>query len=146
MNKIFLLILGSLLFGMKPNYWSYYDTIYLKKDYTAKYNMRYKEVDHTLKFRFTLFINNGIVMHYNYEKFPYQNILYTDSLRSSFKKNIVDFKTPKNPYFLVVFKDYSDKIATFDFLIFNPDLDVRVELNNTNLRNKQYVQNLRDNE
>jgi hypothetical protein len=145
MNKILLLLWGSLLCAMNPNYWSFYDTIYLKKDYFAIYHIKYQEIYHKLKFRFTLHKNEGIVMHYNYDKFPYQNILYKGSL-NSFTKRVVHFDSPNNPYFLVVFKDYSDKIATFEFFVFNPDLDVYIELNNTNLRNKKYVQNLPDNE
>jgi len=145
MSKIFLLLWGSFIWAMSPTYWWYDDTIYLKKDYFATYKIRYKGIFHTLKFRFTLYKNDGIVMLYNYDNFPYQNILYKGEL-NSFKKRIVDFDSPNNPYFLVVFKDYNAKIATFEFLIFNPKKDTYIKLKNPKLRNKKYVQNLPDNE
>lgn len=145
MNKIILLLWGSFLYAMTPTYWWYHDIIYLKKDYFATYKMKYQGVEHKLKFRFTLYKNQGIVMLYNYDKFPYQNILYKGE-QDSFKHNIVDFYSPINPYFLVVFKNYSKKIAKFEFLIFNPKQNIHVELNSTKLRNKKYVQSLPDNE
>jgi len=143
MSKLFLFI-PFLLFAMKSNYWRIDDTIYLKKDYPAIYKIYYNNQTYTLKFRWTLYKNDGIVMFYDYENHPYQNILYTTTQTNGFKKfisSIVD--SPKAPYFLIYFRNFSGNIAKFEFLIYNPKKNIRININEPRYRNKKWVSKLK---
>ncbi len=118
-----LLLLASLLFGADENAitWNFKDEVELRKDQTAAYQIAIDDKMYTLQFRWTLFVNEGLVMLYKLDKFPFQNILYKDYKLNSFKielKNRAENAYYK-PYAIVVFKDFDakKKLATFSVFI-----------------------------
>jgi hypothetical protein len=142
MSKIFL-FLPLLLFSFDPlKYWWIDDIIYLKKDYPVIYKIYYNGGVYTLKFRWTLYKNDGLVMLYNYEKFPYQNILYKNYQLNGFKKFITKNNLPTDPYFMIYFRDFTQGIAKFEFLIYNPKQNIRIDINEPRYRDKKWVSNL----
>jgi len=144
MSRIFFsLLFPILLFSMDPlNYWWIDDTIYLKKDMTAIYKIYYKDKVYKLQFRWTLYKNSGLVMLYNYKGFPYQNILYKEFQLNGFKKFIADNDSPQAPYFLLYFKNFSETIAEFEFLIYNPKMNIKIKLNEPRYRDREWVKRI----
>jgi hypothetical protein len=145
MNKIllFFLVITKLLSFDPLKYWWIDDTIYLKKDYLVIYYIDYENKRYTLKFRWTLFKNDGIVMLYNYEGFPFQNILYKDYQLNGFKKHIRYKNLPNDPYFMIYFENYDNGIAKFRFLIYNPKQNIRIKINEPRYRKKKWVKSLK---
>jgi len=111
--------------------WNFKDEVELKKDQTASYQINIDDKLYTLNFRWTLFVNEGLVMLYKLEKFPYQNILYKEYKLNSFKivlKNRAENAFYK-PYALVIFNDFDKKkkTATFSVLIKDDKRPVQAE-------------------
>jgi hypothetical protein len=103
--------------------WNYKDEVELKKDQLARYQINIDNKLYTLDFRWTLFVNKGLVMLYKLEKFPYQNILYEDHKLNSFKiilKNRAD-NAYLRPYALVLFKSFDKKTKKALFSVFMKD-------------------------
>lgn len=101
--------------------WNAYDTVSLKRNQIAKYHLVIDGVSKFLTFRWTLYVNSGLVMLYNYEKFNFQNILYLDYKLSTYRINLKNraenaFDTP---YALIAFVEYDDKKneAIFEFFL-----------------------------
>lgn len=135
MNKAVtaIILFCSLLFGAEQGAlsWNFKDEVELKKDQTARYQIAIDNKLYTLDFRWTLFINDGLVMLYKLEKFPYQNILYKDHKLNSFKivlKNRAENALYK-PYALIVFKDFDAKTkkATLSLFIKDDKRSVQAE-------------------
>ena len=142
MSKIFLFF-PLFIFAISPTYWWIDDTIFLQKDYPVIYKIKYQNKIYTLKFRWTLYKNDGIVMLYNYENHPYQNILYKNMQLNGFKKFISFRDTPKAPYFMIYFRDFKDNIAKFEFLVYNPEQNIESNINEPRYRNKEWVKKLK---
>jgi len=139
----FLLFFPLLLFSMDPlKYWWIDDTIYLQKDYPVIYKIYYNGKTYKLKFRWTLYKNNGLVMIYNYNNFPYQNVLYKTHQLNGFKKFISINDSVKSPYFMIYFRDFKENIAKFEFLIYNPKKNIRIDINEPRYRDRKWVKNL----
>ncbi len=120
-----IMLFCSLLFGADEEAlsWNFKDEVELKKDQTARYQIAIDNKLYTLDFRWTLFINDGLVMLYKLEKFPYQNILYKDHKLNSFKivlKNRAENALYK-PYALIVFKDFDAKTKKAKLSVFIKD-------------------------
>jgi len=138
MSKIFLFF-PLFLFSISPTYWWINDTIYLKKDYPVIYKLKYNNKTYTLKFRWTLYKNDGIVMLYNFKNHPYQNILYKNMQLNGFKKYISFNDTPNTPYFMIYFRDFKDNIAKFQFLVYNPKQNIESNISNPKYRDRKWV-------
>ena len=83
-------------------------------------------------------------MFYDYENHPYQNVLYTKTQTNGFKKfisNISDY--PTAPYFLIYFRNFKDNIAKFEFLIYNPKMNIKIDINEVRYRNRKWVSKLK---
>jgi len=143
MNKFFLFFFPFLLYSMPFGYWWIDDIIYLKKDYPVIYKIHYKNKIHILKFRWTLFKNKGIVVFYNFDNHNYQNILYEKTQLNGFKKFIRHNNSPNSPYFMIYFRGYKDKIAKFEFLVYNPESNILLDINEPRYRNKNFVKKLK---
>jgi hypothetical protein len=98
--------------------WNYKDEVELKKDQRARYMITIDSKLYTLDFRWTLYVNKGLVMLYKYgtdttkiNGFPYQNILYKDHKLNSFKIKLKNRASNAflEPYALVLFKEFDDK-------------------------------------
>ncbi len=122
MNKIFLFLLPLYLLS-EPIAFPF--TVELKKDETLYFDVYYLNRTYPFKFRWTLYINDILTVLYRYDNFPRQVELYKNPPLNTFKVPIA--KIPKNyPYFYIEFKDFNDKIATFEIYLMN-DEEVRVD-------------------
>lgn len=98
--------------------WNYKDEVELKKDELARYMIAIDSELFTLDFRWTLYVNKGLVMLYKYgadttkiNSFPYQNVLYKDHKLNSFKIKLKN-RGPGaflEPFALISFKEFDDK-------------------------------------
>ena len=82
--------------------------ITLKKDQMKKILVVYSNKEKVLKFRWTLFINNGLVIFRSYDRIVAQNVLYQRYKNRSFR---VELKTRgmdmyNVPYVLIRFKEF----------------------------------------
>lgn len=137
MSKIIVWCLIAIIaFAEDLSFWDYVDTYKLKKDEVAKVivdkgHEYTKESDGVFIFRWTLFINKGLVTLVNYEGFPTQHVLYRDRHRQAVKFQLLeDDALPVNrTYLMLIFSDFDEKkqIATLDVRVKDPKRRVRVE-------------------
>jgi hypothetical protein len=143
MSKFLLFFFSISLFAFDPlKYWWINDTIYLKKDYPAIYKIFYNNKVYILKFRWTLFKNRGLVMLYNYENHPFQNILYKNYQLNGYRIYITKNDELNDPYLMLYFKNFKDNVAEFNILIYNPEQNIRIKLNEPRYRKKEWVKKL----
>jgi len=121
MNKIFL-FLPLFLFAEFINF-PY--TFSLKKDEIKSFIIYYKKFEYPLKIRWTLFKNDFIIVHYNFNNFPRQTALSKNYPLDAFKINLTAYERIY-PYLYIKFVDFNDKIATFKIDLFNSK-SVKVE-------------------
>ena len=94
MVKVAAALLGvvSLLLGAGANdpnaMWSHYDTFVLKKDQLQHVRIHANHRTHRLAFRWTLFVNGGLVMHVTYDGHRFQPLLYADYKRDAFRVDL----------------------------------------------------------
>ena len=121
------LICVNLLFAISEGFFAKDEELSLAKDEFALYEVEGK----SLYFRWTLYINKGLVMHYAYDGFPYQNVLYTDYKRNGFKiklkQSVDDHMEP--PYFMVIFKEMNLEAKKADFSVHLYDPIGSIKLN-----------------
>jgi hypothetical protein len=97
--------------------------ITLKKDETKNMLVRYGAKKKLFSFRWTLFINGGLVIHRSYDTIVSQNILYLRHQNQSFR---VELK-PRGadafnvPYLLLKFKKFDRKKNEAEFELFMSD-------------------------
>ena len=95
----------------------------LKKDEQVTFSVKYATYKREFTLRWTLFVNEGLVLFHTYNKSVFQNILYLNGTNQSFKV----FLKPKGadryevPYFLVKFKKFDLKKNRAKFEIFLSD-------------------------
>ncbi|ADN08952.1 hypothetical protein [Sulfurimonas autotrophica] len=111
--------------------------ISLKKDEQKKILVKYDNKTRLFKFRWTLYINDGLVILRSYDKTVAQNILYLNHKNQSFR---VELKTRgadfyNVPYILVKFKEFDAKknIARFELYLSDDKDQISLEI----LKNKQ---------
>jgi len=111
--------------------------ISLKKDEQKKILVKYDNKKRLFKFRWTLYVNGGIVVLRSYDKTVAQNILYLNHKNQSFR---VELKTRgadfyNVPYILVKFKefDFKKNIAKFVLYLSDDKEQIRLEI----VKNKQ---------
>lgn len=103
-----------------------YATVYkvaLKKDEQVTFLVKYNIYEREFTLRWTLYVNEGLVLFHTYNKNVYQNILYLNGTNQSFKVLLkpkgADMYEP--PYFLVKFQKFDFKKHKADFEIFLSD-------------------------
>lgn len=97
--------------------------IFLKKDETKNILVKYASKKKLFSFRWTLFVNGGLVIHRSYDTIVSQNILYLNhqnqSLRVELKPRGADaFDVP---YLLLKFKKFDFKKKEAEFELFLSD-------------------------
>lgn len=107
---IFLLFLSSLLFS---KYWDYQFDIELKKDEVSNFKIFDKVREKNFSFRWTLYINRGLILLSNYDGFPHQHILYKDYNRNSFQIPLHE----KRSALMVEFSEFNDQNRTAKFRV-----------------------------
>ena len=107
----------------------------LKKDEQIKIIVKYDSVEKLLKFRWTLYINGGLVLLKSYDKIVSQNILYLRHKNRSFRVELkprgADYYNV--PYLLVKFKkfDYELNRAFFELYLSDDNMQIQLKyLNN----------------
>jgi hypothetical protein len=102
----------------------------LKKDENKKILVKYDRIQKLFKFRWTLYVNDGLVVFRSYSRVVAQNILYLRHKNQSFRVEL----TPKGtsyynvPYLLIKFKEYDYKTNEATFEMFLSDKKDRVKL------------------
>jgi hypothetical protein len=84
MQKSFILF-TLLTISIFAQYWDSQFDINLTKDEVKEFQILDPTRQKSFSFRWTLYINNGLVVLANYDGYPYQFILYKDYNRNSFK-------------------------------------------------------------
>ncbi len=106
-------------------------TVSLKKDEVKKILVKYGSVSKVFKFRWTLYKNDGLIIHRSYDRVIAQNILYlsykNESFRVVLKPKGADYY--KVPYLLVQFKkfDFEKDEAIFDLLLSDKSMSVNLK-------------------
>lgn len=97
------------------------EEISLKKDEQKKIFVKYDNKTRLFQFRWTLYINEGLVVFRSYDKTVAQNVLYLNHKNQSFR---LELKTPgadfyNVPYILLKFKEFDSKknIAKFELYL-----------------------------
>lgn len=116
------LALGVQAYGAKPA-WDMQEQLSLKKDEIYTQEFLLSGVPKTLKLYWTLYKNYGLVVHLQYDRFPYQFVLYTDYKRKSFTLPLSQGQDiDKTAYLLLSFQDFDEqeKIAQLGLFIMLP--------------------------
>ena len=104
--------------------------ISLKKDEQKKILVKYANKDKLFEFRWTLYVNDGLVTLYKYDDFVAQNMLYLNhknqSLRVKLRDDGKNYYNP--PYFLLKFKDFDAKKQEAKFELYLYDSEMQIEL------------------
>ena len=106
-------------------------TIKLKKDEHKKILVKYGQNEKLFKFRWTLYVNGGLVLLSSYDRVVAQNILYlrhkNQSLRLELKSRDVDYSVP---YLLVKFNEFDYEKNEAEFQLFLSDKKMQISLKN----------------
>lgn len=105
-------------------------TLKLKKDEYKTYIIRYDKVEKFFFFRWTLYVNNGLVVLQSYDRFPAQHVLKLGYRNNSFKVHLKTKDTyHKTPYILIKFDEFDPqkKLATLKMFLYDESLDIKME-------------------
>jgi len=101
----------------------------LQKDEQKKILVKYEGREKLFKFRWTLYINDGLVIHRSYDKIVKQGVLYAQSRNQSFKQELISRGAAYYdvPYVLVKFKEFDLKKneAKFQIFLFDKNNEIR---------------------
>jgi len=131
MKKVIVLLalIISTLYSVEENYTQ---EVALVKDQYQTVLVSEGAMLRVLKFRWTLFAGEGLVMHLNFNDLASQFILYKHYKKDTFRIELLSKSSAyKRPSFLyLMFKkfDYKSKKAYFDILIDNPEHRAIVEV------------------
>jgi len=117
--QVFLLLAFSLS-ATFANDFKYIKKISLKKDEQKKILVKYAANKRLFKFRWTLYKNDGLVIHRSYDRIVSQNMLYLRYQNQSFRLELRPRGDSYNvPYILVKFKEFDVKRdeAHFELLL-----------------------------
>ena len=103
----------------------------LKKDETKRVLVKYGKIQKLFQFRWTLYINDGLVILKSYDDMVSQNILYLNHKNQSFRTELLSrgANNYKTPYILVKFLefDYEKNKAKFELFLSDDEIRVRVK-------------------
>ena len=104
--------------------------ISLKKDEQTKIYVKYGRYTKLLTFRWTLYVNGGLVIHRAYDKIVGQNILYLNHKNQSFRQELLPrgLKRRRLPYMLVKFKEFDLKKNQALFELYLSDEELKVDV------------------
>lgn len=112
--------------------WSYTKEISLRKDQIQTILVKEEGNLRVLKFSWTLFAGEGLVMHLNYNDRASQFILYKHYKKETYKVRLLPKVSAykRVPYLYLVFKKFDHKTskAHFDILIDDPEKRALIEL------------------
>jgi hypothetical protein len=109
---------------------------FLKKDEQKKILVKYDSKEKLFKFRWTLYKNEGLVIHRSYDKIVAQNILYLNGRNQSVRQELMTRGTHgyRVPYILLKFKkfDTEKKEALFELFLYDKESEIKLKI----LKNK----------
>jgi hypothetical protein len=113
--------------------WSYMKEIRLKKDQLQTVLVKEEpETTRVLKFRWTLYAGDGLVMHLNFNDLATQFILYTHYKKDAYKLQLLPKRSvyERAPYMYLIFKkfDYKTKEAYFDIVVDDAEKRTLIEV------------------
>jgi len=112
--------------------WSYTKEIKLDKDQIQTITVKEQAILRVLRFRWTLFAGEGLVMHLNYNDRASQFILYKHYKKDTYRVAMLPKKSAykRVPYLYLTFKkfDYKASKAYFDILIDDPEKRALIEV------------------
>ena len=112
--------------------WSYTKEIKLDKDQIQTIIVQEQAMVRVLRFRWTLFAGEGLVMHLNYNDQASQFILYKHYKKDTYRVPMLPKKSAfkRVPYLYLTFKkfDYKSSKAYFDILIDDPEKRALIEV------------------
>ena len=110
-----------------------YATMYpvtLKKDEQVTFLVKYATYKREFTLRWTLFVNEGLVLFHTYNKSVFQNILYLNGTNQSYKVLLKQKGADRYevPYFLVKFNKFDLKKNRAKFEIFLSDKKSQMQI------------------
>lgn len=112
--------------------WSYSKEVSLNKDQMQTVLVTEEASHRVLKFRWTLFAGDGLVMHLNYNDRASQFILYKHYKKDTYKVPLLPKVSAykRVPYLYLIFKKFDHKTskAHFDIVIDDPEKRALIEL------------------
>lgn len=112
--------------------WNYTKEVHLSKDQIQTVYVREGSVLNVLKFRWTLYAGDGLVMHLNYNDRASQFILYKHYKKDAYKVRLLPkksvYKRVANLYLVFKKFDHKMKQAHFDILIDDPEKRTLIEI------------------
>lgn len=129
MKNVVLSLIFSVISVSLANAQQLLGEVELGKDEIKVLNVISSKTSKILVFRWTLYKDNGLVIHINYDKFPHQSVLYKDNLNSykvSLSNLINDMDI--NPYIIIYFVKFNTNTnkATFRYYLFNSNANIEV--------------------
>lgn len=101
----------------------------LGKDEVKTFDVFAENIKKTLSFRWTLYKDKALVMHFKYDNIPYQFVLYKKGSNSA-KINLssINSSNNENPYIIFYFVDFNDadRKAKFRYYFFRFNNNVEV--------------------
>ncbi len=129
--KAIVIMLLMLCFAQAAE-WSYMKEIRLKKDQLQTVLVKEESEIRVLKFRWTLYASEGLVMHLNFNDLASQFILYNNYKQDMYKLRILPKRSvyERVPLLYLVFKkfDHKTKEAYFDILVDDPEKRALIEV------------------
>ncbi|WP_457744557.1 hypothetical protein [Sulfurimonas sp.] len=114
---------------INANNFAYMKEISLKKDEQKKILVKYDHKEKLFKFRWTLFINDGLVILRAYDKIVAQNILYLNGKNQSFRLELSTRGANyyEVPYILVKFKKFNStkNEAVFNIFLYDKENEIK---------------------
>jgi hypothetical protein len=103
--------------------WNSYDFVELKKDELARYNLVIDNKNFVLDFRWTLFVNDGLVTLYKYNKFNKQTVLYNAYRQNGFRIYLKERAKDASeaPYIYIAFVGFDKKKKRALFHVYTKD-------------------------
>ncbi|WP_457746192.1 hypothetical protein [Sulfurimonas sp.] len=105
--------------------------IVLKKDEQKEILVKYANSEKLFTLRWTLYVNEGLVVFHAYDKHVAQNVLYLNHKNQSFRVVLktlgADYYNP--PYILVKFQEFDAKKnrAIFKLYLFDKNLQIKLK-------------------
>lgn len=120
---------SSLVFA---NFYQDMEKVDLKKDEQKKILVKYDDIEKIFIFRWTLYVNDGLVVLSSYDDIVSQRVLYLNHKNQSFRVELKSKGADKYsnvPYILVKFLefDYEKKIAKFQLLLSDKEMQIKVD-------------------
>ena len=126
---VLLILVLSLLEAAEDNYTK---EISLVKDQYQTVLVSEGAVLRVLKFRWTLYAGDGLVMHLNFNDQPSQFILYKHYKKDTYRVRLLSktsaYRRPSYLYLVFTKFDYKSKKAHFDIVIDDPEQRAIVEV------------------